>query len=129
MSRRWGINIVAGITALAATAVLARTRKGSAASAALPLAPLSTIRRRRNKGQVKLVAGPHTDEFWTISAHRGSIYDYRGSSAGRVRMFDSCPGHYDSLCTAAASRYADHIAIRARGLERTRITMYLAVPI
>jgi hypothetical protein len=40
-SRRAGIGIAAGIAALAATAVLASTRNGSASSAGLPLAPLS----------------------------------------------------------------------------------------
>ena len=42
-SRRAGIGIAAGIAALVATAALALTRNGNAGSAALPLAPLSTV--------------------------------------------------------------------------------------
>ena len=41
-SGRASVGIAAGVAALAATAVLALTRSGSAGSAALPLAPLST---------------------------------------------------------------------------------------
>jgi hypothetical protein len=44
-SRRASIGIAAGIAALTATAVLALTRNGSARSAALPLAPISTLGR------------------------------------------------------------------------------------
>jgi hypothetical protein len=44
-SGRASIGIAAGVAALAATAVLALTRNGSAGSAALPLAPLSTAGR------------------------------------------------------------------------------------
>jgi hypothetical protein len=42
-SRRAGIGIAAGIAAFAATAVLALTRNGGAASSPLPLTPLSTL--------------------------------------------------------------------------------------
>ena len=53
-SGRSSIGIVAGIAALAATAVLALTRNGSASSAALPLAPLS----KAGRFQPSPAAGP-----------------------------------------------------------------------
>jgi len=56
--RRASIGIAAGIAALAATAVLALTRNGSAHSAALPLGPLSTLGRLQQSGG----AGPFGPE-------------------------------------------------------------------
>jgi hypothetical protein len=44
-SRRAGIGIAAGLAALAATVVLASTRNGSASTAGIPLAPLSSVGR------------------------------------------------------------------------------------
>ena len=43
LSGRTGIGIAAGVAAFAATALLALTRNGGAASSSLPLAPLSTL--------------------------------------------------------------------------------------